>query len=44
VGSAFVEHILSKGNSVDPAELYRAFMGRDPDLGALLRRSGLSAA
>lgn len=42
VGSAFVEHILSKGNSVDPAELYRAFMGRDPDLGALLRRSGLA--
>ncbi len=44
VGSDFVEHILSRGNSVDPAELYRAFMGRDPDLGALLRRSGLSAA
>jgi oligopeptidase A len=44
VGSDFVEHILSRGNSVDPAELYRAFMGRDPDLGALLRRNGLSAA
>lgn len=43
VGEAFVEHILSKGNSVDPAELYRAFMGREPDLGALLRRSGLAA-
>jgi oligopeptidase A len=44
VGTQFVEHILSKGNSVDPAELYRAFMGREPDLGALLRRSGLTAA
>lgn len=42
VGGEFIEHILSKGNSVDPAELYRAFMGREPDLGALLRRSGLS--
>jgi len=43
VGAAFVEHILSKGNSIDPAELYRAFMGREPDLGALLRRSGLAS-
>lgn len=44
VGAAFVEHILSKGNSADPAELYRAFMGRDPDISALLARSGLTAA
>lgn len=43
-GAAFVEHILSKGNSADPAELYRAFMGREPDLNALLRRSGLMPA
>ena len=42
-GAAFVEHILSKGNSADPLELYRAFMGRDPDLGPLLVRSGLAA-
>lgn len=42
VGAEFIEHILSKGNSVDPAELYRAFMGREPDLNALLRRSGLA--
>jgi oligopeptidase A len=44
VGSAFVEHVLSKGNSADPAELFRRFMGRDPDLGALLVRSGLAPA
>lgn len=43
-GAALVEQILSKGNSADPAELYRAFMGRDPDLSALLIRSGLVAA
>ncbi len=44
VGAAFVEHILSRGNSQDPAELYRAFMGREPDLNALLERSGLAPA
>lgn len=42
-GKAFKEHILSKGNSEDPSVLYRKFRGKDPDLGALLRRSGLSA-
>jgi len=41
-GAAFVEHILSKGNSEDPAELFRRFMGREPDLSALLERSGLT--
>jgi oligopeptidase A len=40
-GLAFREHILSKGNSAAPDELFRRFMGRDPELSPLLARAGL---
>lgn len=43
-GRAFREHVLSKGNSVAPDELYRRFMGREPDQEALLIRAGLATA
>ncbi len=42
VGESFRRSILERGNSRDPAELYREFRGRDPEVAPLLRRSGLA--
>jgi peptidyl-dipeptidase Dcp len=36
----FRRQILSVGNSVDMADAFRAFRGRDPDVGALLEQRG----
>jgi oligopeptidase A len=41
-GTEFREKILSKGNSAPPDQLYRDFMGRDPEVEPLLSRSGLT--
>jgi peptidyl-dipeptidase Dcp len=35
-----VDHLFSVRNAVDPADAYRAFRGRDPDIGALMRDRG----
>lgn len=42
VAQSFYSNILSRGGVEDPAVLYKNFRGKDPDTGALLRRSGLS--
>ncbi len=38
-----LEHLLSLGNTVDPAEAYREFRGRDPRVEALMRKRGFTA-
>jgi len=34
------DDVFSAGNTVDPAEAYRAFRGRDPGISALMRKRG----
>lgn len=41
VARKFREHILEKGGTEHPMELYKKFRGQEPDVGALLRRAGL---
>lgn len=40
VGARLVEHLFAPRNSVDPAKAYRAFRGRDADIGPLMRDRG----
>ena len=41
-GADFVAKVLSRGNSADPMRLFTDFMGRPPDLSALLLRAELA--
>ncbi|MCA0356790.1 MAG: M3 family metallopeptidase [Proteobacteria bacterium] len=40
VAKRLYEDIMSKGNTVDPVEQFRAFRGRDVKIGALMRKRG----
>jgi len=40
VAARYYREVLSRGNSVDPADAFRAFRGRDVDTNALLRKRG----
>jgi oligopeptidase A len=42
-GGAFLREVLEAGGSRDALETFRAFRGRDPDIRALLRHSGIAA-
>ncbi|MBS4061710.1 MAG: M3 family metallopeptidase [Bacteroidetes bacterium] len=39
--SLFRKHILEKGGTIDPMQLYVGFRGKEPDRSALLRKRGL---
>lgn len=43
-GIAFLESILEQGGSQEPMALFKNFMGREPQVDALLRHSGIEAA
>ncbi|WP_026957594.1 oligopeptidase A [Aliagarivorans taiwanensis] len=42
-GRSFMQNILEKGGSEKPMALFKAFRGREPEVDALLRHSGISA-
>jgi peptidyl-dipeptidase Dcp len=44
VADRLQKYILSTGNTIDPAEAYRAFRGRDPSRDALMRKRGFPVA
>ncbi len=43
VAKRLYDHVFSVGNTIDPAEGYRAFRGRDARIGALMRKRGFPA-
>jgi peptidyl-dipeptidase Dcp len=44
VAKRLLEHVFSAGNTVDPAEGYRAFRGRDPQIAALMKKRGFGGS
>ena len=41
IADSFVDNILSKGGTLKAMEMYTNFRGREPQVDALLKRSGL---
>ncbi len=41
-GASFLGHILEMGGSEEPMELFKRFRGREPEIDALLRHSGIA--
>jgi len=41
IAKKFKEHVLSKGGTENPMDLYKRFRGQEPQLEALLERAGL---
>ena len=44
MAARYLEDVLSIGNTVDPAEAYRRFRGRDAGVEALMRDRGFAPA
>jgi oligopeptidase A len=42
VGNDFLTNVLEMGGSKEPSELFKAFRGREPEIDALLRHSGIT--
>ena len=42
-GNEFLSCILEKGGSAEPMQLFKDFRGREPEISALLRHSGIAA-
>jgi len=40
-GGSFLHHILEKGGTEEPMELFKRFRGRKPEINALLRHTGI---
>lgn len=43
VGMQFRQQVLAQGDSKDPMQLFKSFMGREPKLEALMERQGLNS-
>jgi peptidyl-dipeptidase Dcp len=43
IAARLSQHVFQIGNTIDPAQAYRAFRGKDPGIAALMRKRGFPA-